>query len=400
MFTISSKYDDVNIYAVTIEQEAISQITAMANSPLGESAHIRIMPDAHAGKGCTIGTTMYIVDKVCPNLVGVDIGCGMYGVHLRGELTADDIAVLDNFCNQRIYSGMNVRTEPVIMSKQNKLIPNLRCYEALTDVTRLYNSMGTLGGGNHFIELDQAGDGSYWLIIHSGSRNLGKQVAEYYQHKAEQVLTDNYTNARRAIIEQLKQENRQTDIQAELAKITKMPATGLEYLTGKDMEDYLHDMAIVQQWANLNRRFIATSIVDNMGWDYTDTIETIHNYIDIENMILRKGSISANYNERCLIPMNMRDGTLICRGKGNAEWNYSAPHGAGRLMSRAKAKQEIKLQDFEQSMKGIVSSTVCDSTIDESPFAYKDYHEIMEAVKDTVWIEERIIPVFNYKATT
>lgn len=253
---------------------------------------------------------------------------------------------------------------------------------------------------NHYIELNKDFDDVLWLVVHSGSRNLGKQVAEWYQNLAVCTLQDQYTAKKFDLIESLKVQGRYGEIQEALSKLEKLPVTGLEYLEGGNVKDYLHDMEICQYWAMDNRRVIAEQLIWAMNWDYTEVIESIHNYIDVENQIIRKGAISAQKGELCLIPLNMRDGTLICRGKGNEDWNYSAPHGAGRLMSRAKAKQSISLEEFQDSMKDVYSSTVCEATIDESPFAYKDMKEIMRAVESTVGIIERIIPIYNYKATT
>jgi RNA-splicing ligase RtcB len=398
MLTLNSKYDDVVIYAETIEQEAISQITQMANSPIGENAHIRIMPDAHAGAGCVIGTTMQFNGKVCPNIVGVDIGCGVIAYHLT--CTEVDLEKLDKVCREVIVSGQAARQRAVSLQYQASILSDLYCWGYLRKKDYLYKSLGTLGGGNHFIELNQAKDGTYWLLIHSGSRNLGKQVAEYYQKLAQQVIVDEHLALRADLIETLKRHGRQEEIETELAKIPRRPVTGLEYLRGGNVKDYLHDMAICQEWAEVNRDTIAKDIINAMNWDYTRVIQSVHNYIDIDAAIIRKGAIAARKDELCLIPLNMRDGTLICRGKGNPEWNYSAPHGAGRLMSRSKAKELISLEDFQESMKDVYSSTVCKETIDESPFAYKDMEEIINAIEPTVEIIERIIPVYNFKATT
>lgn len=398
MFTLNSKYDDVVIYAETIEQEAISQITQMANSPIGEDAHIRIMPDAHAGKGCVIGTTMKFNGKICPNIVGVDIGCGVVAYHLT--CTDIDLDRLDRVCREVIVSGQAARDKAVYLQMQADTLSELYCWKYLHKKDYLYKSLGTLGGGNHFIELNRAEDGSYWLLIHSGSRNLGKQVAEYYQKLAEQVIVNEHLAVRADLIESLKMQGRQSEIEVELAKVPRRPATGLEYLEGGNVKDYLHDMDICQVWAQSNREIMAKDIINAMGWEYDRTIESIHNYIDLDAVIIRKGAIAARQDELCLIPLNMRDGTLICRGKGNPEWNYSAPHGAGRLMSRSQAKELISLEDFQESMKDVYSSTVCKETIDESPFAYKDMEEIMNAIEPTVEIIERIIPIYNFKATS
>ena len=253
---------------------------------------------------------------------------------------------------------------------------------------------------NHYIELNKDSDDALWLIIHSGSRNLGKQVAEWYQNLAVCTLQDQYTAKKFDLIESLKVQGRYGEIQEALSKLEKPPITGLEYLEGGNVKMYLHDMEICQAWAADNRRLMAEELIKAMNWGYTSIVESVHNYIDIENEIIRKGAISAQKNESCLIPLNMRDGTLLCVGKGNEDWNYSAPHGAGRLMSRSKAKQEVSLEAFKDSMKDVYSSTVCEATIDESPFAYKDMEEIMRAVEPTVEIYDRLIPIYNYKATT
>ena len=395
MFSLNSKYGEVKVYAETIENEAISQITELANSPVGENAHIRIMPDAHAGTGCVIGTTMKITDKVCPNLVGVDIGCGVAAAKIRGKLTEEDYKILDEYCKNYVYSGMSIRSKKI----ENFPLETLRCYSELKNVDRLEKSLGTLGSGNHFIELDKNNLGAHFLVVHTGSRNLGKQVAEFYQNLAVKQLDLEYINARQKVIDECKACNRLDLIQEKLEKLQKKPKTGLEYLTGKNFEHYIHDMKICQEWAALNRYIIIREILNDLGWHCCWWTETIHNYIDTKTMILRKGSVCADLNKEFLIPLNMRDGTLICRGKGNPDWNNSAPHGAGRLMSRSKAKETIELEDFERSMKGIVSSTVCQSTIDESPFAYKDCFEIIETIKPTADIIGIMKPVFNYKAT-
>lgn len=253
---------------------------------------------------------------------------------------------------------------------------------------------------NHYIELNKDSDDALWLVVHSGSRNLGKQVAEWYQNLAVSCHQDRYAAEKFDLIESLKSQGRYSEIETELSKLQRPPATGLEYLEGGNVKDYLHDMKICQEWASDNRRIIAQELIKAMNWGYTDDVESIHNYIDIENQIIRKGAISAQKGEVCLIPLNMRDGTLLCVGKGNEDWNYSAPHGAGRLMSRSKAKQEVSLEAFKDSMKDVYSSTICEATIDESPFAYKDMEEIIRAVEPTVEIYERLIPIYNYKATT
>lgn len=398
MREFETKNGIIKVYAETCEEECIKQILAIANSPLGENADIRLMPDAHAGKSSPIGCTMKFNGRICPNVVSVDIGCGVLGYKIVQRNV--DLEKLDKVCREVIVSGQAAREEIIETELQENLLPRLWCWEDLRYKEYLYQSLGTLGGGNHFIELNKDEEGNYWLLVHSGSRNLGKQVAEYYQKLAEHILVDDHLALRAELIDTLKRQGRQEEIQTELAKVPRRPATGLEYLEGGNVRDYLHDMAICQTWASFNRALIAKDIIDTMQWEVVDKIESVHNYIDIKNSIIRKGAISAQKDELCFIPLNMRDGTLICRGKGNPEWNYSAPHGAGRIMSRSKAKELISLEEFQESMKDVYSSTVCKATIDEAPFAYKDMEEIMNAIEPTVEIIERIIPVYNYKATS
>lgn len=401
MFTLTDKYNNtIKVYAETIENEAISQIIRMANSDVGENANIRIMPDAHAGKGCVIGTTMRINDKVCPNLVGVDIGCGVAAVHITQKLTEDNYVGLNAVCDLYVESGRNVHE---FQTKERYeasagIINMMRCKSYLKELDYLHRSLGTLGGGNHFIELNKAEDGTHWLMVHSGSRNLGVQVAKFYQMAAENILKEEYVQRRADIINECHKNGTPQLISERLATVQKMPATGLEYLTGDLLEDYLWDMHLCQVWAQKNREAIINDILRECNWKAAECVETIHNYIDVEKRILRKGAIAAYEGQKCIIPLNMRDGSLICIGKGNEDWNCSAPHGAGRLMSRAAAKASLDLEEFEKSMEGIVSSSVCANTIDESPMAYKDFEEIMLAIRDTVEIVERVIPVFNYKA--
>lgn len=401
MFTLDNKYNNtIKVYAETIEDEAIGQIIQMANSPVGMDANIRIMPDAHAGKGCVIGTTMKIYDKVCPNLVGVDIGCGIAAAHITTPLSQEEYEALNIYCNTNIVSGRNVYT---LQSKENytqseQLINQLRCQPYLNRLDYLHCSLGTLGGGNHFIELNKAVDGTHWLMVHSGSRNLGVQVAKHYQSRAESVLKTEYAEMRAAVINECHKNGTPEKISARLAMIQKVPATGLEYIEGDNLSNYLWDMHICQMWAQKNREAIINNILHGLNWASDEYIETIHNYIEVDKGILRKGAIAAYEGQKCIIPLNMRDGSLICVGKGNEDWNYSAPHGAGRLMSRAVAKSLLDMEEFYSSMEGIVSSSVCQSTIDESPMAYKDYEEIMLAIEPTVDIIERVLPVFNYKA--
>ena len=393
--------DVVKVFAETFENEAWEQVKKLANYSAYDNSAIRIMPDAHAGKGCTIGTTMTLHDMVTPNLVGVDIGCGMLVVDL-GEIEID-FAKLDGVIKRFVPSGFDIHTQA--WAKFDDL-DELICMNSC-DISRAIHSIGTLGGGNHFIEVDYSEKtGHKYLVIHTGSRNLGVQVCKFYQDLAFKKLNEMSEIKKQVsneVIAKCKAEGRQKDIPTELKKalanIQKPSADKeLAHLEGDDFKNYIHDMEIVQKFAALNRATIAKIILQKMEWKELDRFETIHNYIDIKNMILRKGSISAQAGEKVIIPMNMRDGSLICVGKGNADWNYSAPHGAGRLMSRNKAKSAISLADFEKSMEGIYSTTVSRSTIDESPMAYKNMDEIVRCIEPTVDVVDVIKPLYNFKA--
>lgn len=383
----NTKYGDIDIFAKTVEQEAISQILEMANSPLGENAHIRIMPDCHAGAGCVIGTTMLITDKVCPNLVGVDIGCGVDLVRTDIDFE-NNLEKLDEVIRTHIPFGMATHSTEY---KWN--FEELYCWEYLDLQTRnrAKTALGTLGGGNHFIEAYKDG----WLSVHSGSRNIGYKVAEYYQRLAEKrikehnhkLLCEKLNTIEPAMREQWLKENKIT--------VNK----DLCYLTDNDMSEYLHDVSIMQKFANDNRMEMLYTITTAMGGKVLEHINSIHNYIDTENMILRKGAISAQQGQMLVIPLNMRDGLLLCKGKGNPEWNYSAPHGAGRLYSRSKAKETFTVEEYKEQMKGIFSTCINENTLDEAPFAYKDYQEIMECIEPTVEVLDRLIPIFNFKAS-
>lgn len=384
--------NEVKVFAETFEQEAYDQIKMLANFEPYQNAKIRIMPDSHAGKGCTIGTTMIITDKVTPNLVGVDIGCGMLVVELQEKEI--DLEKLDNVIRKFIPSGFNVHEEPL---KGFYGFIGLRCTRHV-DLQRALRSIGSLGGGNHFIEVDRSEDGRLYLVIHSGSRNLGVGVCNYYQNLAYETL-NSLTDKKKEMIERLKAQGREKDINTELRKLQKSKVSKeLAYVEGQDFEDYINDMEIVQQFASLNRKAIAELITEYMSWHIVDTFETIHNYIDTKNMILRKGAVSAQKGERFIIPINMRDGSLICIGKGNEDWNYSAPHGAGRLMSRSKAKEIISMNEYKDAMNGIYTTSVNDATIDEAPQAYKPIEEIMKAIKPTADIVEVVKPIYNFKA--
>lgn len=393
MKTIKSTIgNEVKVFAETFENEAYEQVSRLASFEPYQHSKIRIMPDGHAGKGCTIGTTMIITDKVTPNLVGVDIGCGMLVIELQERDI--DLEKLDNAIRKFIPSGFNVHEEPL---KGFYGFIGLRCTRYI-DLQRALRSIGTLGGGNHFIEVDKGEDGRLYLVIHSGSRNLGVGVCNYYQNLAYEKL-NSLTDKKKEMIERLKAQGREKDINTELRKLQQSKVSKeLAYVEGQDFEDYINDMEIVQQFASLNRKTIAELITEYMRWHIVDTFETVHNHIDTKNMILRKGAVSAQKGERFIVPINMRDGSLICIGKGNEDWNYSAPHGAGRLMSRSKAKEIISMNEYKDAMNGIYTTSVNDATIDEAPQVYKPIEEIMKVIKPTADIVEVVKPIYNFKA--
>jgi len=394
MIELTGKYNTAKVFTDDVEQEAISQIITLLNQDFAAGSTIRVMPDTHAGAGCTIGTTMTIHGKAVPYMVGVDIGCGMETVRLRNERV--ELQQLDKIIHEKIPAGFNVRRDSHEMAFSTR-IHQLRCREHV-NLDRAYSSVGTLGGGNHFIELGRDEDGSLYLVIHSGSRYLGKQVADFYQNAAVQQRKHD-TKAAQDLIADLKAKGKEKEIQKRLKKlpISEVSKT-LSWLDGQLLEDYLHDMAITQEYADINRKCMAREILKAAGLKAEDSFSTIHNYIDIEHGILRKGAISAREGERVLIPINMRDGSLLCTGKGNPDWNWSAPHGAGRLMSRRQAKDSITLTQYKESMHGIYSSTVNKSTLDEAPFAYKPMEEIMANIGDTAHIDKIIRPLYNFKA--
>ena len=380
----------IKIFAKTIENSASEQIKELGNYQPYKDSKIRIMPDCHAGAGCTIGTTMTINDKITPNLVGVDLSCGMLTVKLKEKEI--DLQKLDSIINKFVPCGFDVHTsQQAEFNFESLIAKNL-------NIPRAKLSIGTLGGGNHFIEIDRSSAGDLFLVIHSGSRNIGARVAKFYQDTAILKLTDN-SEEKAELIDRLKFEGRQREIGVELKKL-KRPSINkdLAYLEGKDFENYLHDVKIMQEYATLNRRTIANIILSKMNLVEDESFETIHNYIDLGRMILRKGAVSAEEGETLLIPMNMRDGSIIAKGKGNPDWNYSAPHGAGRLMSRNSARQKLDLNVFKEQMKDIYSTSVVESTLDESPNAYKPIEEILECVKDTVIVVDIIKPIYNFKA--
>ena len=398
---IKGKVNTAICYARVVEDEAIEQIRRMCDYIITEGSRIRIMPDVHAGKGCTIGTTMTINDKAVPNIVGVDIGCGMYTVSL-GKVDID----FENVDEAAHYipSGMDVwegRQERFDLTKLN-------CYRYLRDSRRLERSLGTLGGGNHFIEIDETGDGNKYLIVHSGSRNLGKQVAEYYQRLAMNLDRGygDYLEKRDEIIRSYKEQGRKSEIQSALKDLhwqvyeskTSIP-DDLCYLSDKYLAKYLHDVEICQNFAKRNRELMAEIILERTGMTSLEAFHTIHNYIDVDEMILRKGAIAAHSGEKVLIPINMRDGSVLAVGKGNPEWNYSAPHGAGRLMSRTAAKNNLSLDEYKETMKGIYSTSINENTLDEAPMAYKRLEDIIDVIKDSVDIIEVMKPIYNFKAS-
>lgn len=399
MFEIKGKVNTAICYARVVEDEAIDQIRRMCDYEFTEGSRIRIMPDVHAGKGCTIGTTMTITDKAVPNIVGVDIGCGMYTVNIgKADVDFEKLDAAAHF----IPSGMNVWE-----GRQERFdLQALRCYRSLKDARRLERSLGTLGGGNHFIEVDMAADGTKYLVIHSGSRNLGKQVASCYQQLAIDLNKgkETYFKERDEIIRTYKAQGRRQEIQAALEGISwikrqaSMPED-LCFLYGEYLEDYLHDVVICQQFARRNREKMAEILLSRTGMAGGDAFHTIHNYIDTDEMILRKGAIAAHKGEKVLIPINMRDGSVLAVGKGNPEWNDSAPHGAGRLMSRREAKEQLDLDEYRQEMQGIYTTSVNENTLDEAPMAYKSLADIIDVIRESVEVIDIMKPIYNYKAS-
>ena len=394
---------DLKIFTKNIEQEAIEQIDLLLEQEPFKDCKVRIMPDVHAGKGCVIGFTADLGDKVIPNIVGVDIGCGMLCVEL-GKVDID-LEKLDKVVNECIPAGRNIREHKLIDYEE---INDLYCIRELKETKKFNRAIGTLGGGNHFIEVDVDDDGNKYLVIHTGSRNMGNQVANYYQELAIQLCSgkEEMFKRKEEIIKTYKEQGRKQEIQKALKDLEqeyknnkpKLP-NDLCYLEGVYRTSYLHDMKICQDYASLNRRNIATEILKNYGiLDRQSYFETVHNYICFEDNIVRKGSIRANKGERVIIPINMRDGSIIAIGKGNEDWNNSAPHGAGRIMSRMKARETVNIDEFKESMKDVYSTSVVEETVDEAPFVYKPMQEIIDNIKDTVEIERIIKPIYNFKA--
>ncbi len=395
---IKGKFATAISYAKEIEPVAEEQIRAMCDQQFTEGCRVRIMPDVHAGKGCTIGTTMTIRGKAVPNVVGVDIGCGMYTTKLGNKRI--DCERVDEICHW-IPSGFNTWDSP----REPFDFERLRCWKHMDNRGRLKNSLGTLGGGNHFIEIDRGEDGTYWLVIHSGSRNLGKQVCEYYQQLAVDIAEgkEDYIEFSPELISRLKAEGRQKEIQKELDALRlllnhKTAPDSLCHLEGRHLGDYLHDVKICQEFAVRNREIMTALILKKTGMVGLESFHTVHNYIDTDEMILRKGAIAAHAGERVLIPINMRDGSIIAIGRGNEEWNYSAPHGAGRVISRKTARDTLSLDEYQKAMEGIYTTTANLETIDEAPMAYKRMEDIIGAIREAVDIVEIIKPVYNFKA--
>lgn len=397
MIELQGKFASAKVFTDVVDNESISQVIDLLNQPYVYGSKVRMMPDIHAGAGCTIGTTMTIKDKICPNLVGVDIGCGMEIIRIKEPHIEPQ--KLDKVIRLGIPSGFEIRKNTHRFSKSIDL-SELHCADNV-NIDRAYNSIGTLGGGNHFIEANQDESGNIYIVVHSGSRHLGLEIANFYQEAAYKSLTSYGKDEINAKVAELKACGRQKEIQSVLkalkSKRTSIPKQ-LAYVEGELFERYLHDMQIAQRFADLNRKAMIDTIVKEMGFHVEDQFTTIHNYIDIKNMILRKGAVSAQNGERLLIPINMRDGSLICIGRGNPDWNCSAPHGAGRLMSRSTAKQTFTVSEFKKQMDGIYTTSVGMSTLDECPMAYKSMKDIVGNIVPTVIIESVIKPIYNFKA--
>ena len=395
---IKGQFNTAICYAKVIGDNAVEQIRQLCDCEFSAGSRIRIMPDVHAGKGCTIGTTMTVTDKAVPNLVGVDIGCGMYTVALGNvELDLPKLDEITHFIpsGKRVWDGRQERFD----------LTELRCYRNLKDSERLERSLGTLGGGNHFIEVDRASDGTNYLVIHSGSRNLGKQVAEYYQQLAIDLNhgKEEYFQKKDALIAEYKAAGRKSEIQAALKALrwterkVDVPDE-LCFLYGTYLEDYLHDVELCQRFATRNRELMAEIILFRLGLEQKDAFHTVHNYIDTNEMILRKGAVAAHEGEKLLIPINMRDGSVLAVGKGNPEWNYSAPHGAGRILSRTDARAKLDLAAYKKAMEGIYTTSVSQATIDEAPMAYKSLEDILDVIRESVNVIDVIKPIYNFKA--
>ena len=398
MIELKGKYNEAKIFTDVVDEASISQVLLLLNQEFVSGSKIRLMPDIHAGAGCTIGTTMTIADKIVPNLVGVDIGCGMETIKINESHI--ELQKLDKLIYEKIPSGFNVREKTHRYFDEINL-EDLFCYKYI-DSRRAEKSLGTLGGGNHFIEANKDDEGNIYVVVHSGSRHLGLEVAKYYQEEGYKSLNGSTKQDIDALIAELKTQGREREIQKSVTALKNTKRTNipkqLAYVSGELFEQYIHDMKIVQRYAELNRQAMMDEIIKGMKVHVTEQFTTIHNYIDTKAMILRKGAVSAKEGEKLLIPINMRDGSLICVGKGNDDWNQSAPHGAGRLMSRSAAKESFTVSEFKNQMSGIYTTSVNKDTLDECPMAYKGMDDIVGNIDDTVEIDRIIKPIYNFKA--
>ena len=392
------KYNTAKIFTDVVDETSISQVMLLLNQEFVFNSKIRMMSDIHAGVGCTIGTTMTISDRIVPNLVGVDIGCGMEVIQIKEKHI--ELQKLDKLIYDKIPSGFNIRKKPHKYI-QNIDLKDLYCYKQINR-NRAKKSLGTLGGGNHFIEANKDNEGNIYIVIHSGSRHFGLEVANYYQNEGYKELNGSAQKDIDLLIKDLKAHGKQKEIQKSITTLKNTKRTNipkqLAYVKGDLFLQYIHDMKIVQTYAELNRQAMIDEIVSGMNLHIIDQFTTIHNYIDTDSMILRKGAVSAKKNEKLLIPINMRDGSLICIGKGNLDWNESAPHGAGRLMSRSAAKERYTVSEFKKQMEGIFTTSVNRNTLDECPMAYKNLDDIVNNISDTVVIDKIIKPIYNFKA--
>lgn len=399
MFILKGKYNEAKVFADTADETSVSQVLLLLDQEFVSGSRIRMMPDIHAGAGCTIGTTMTVTDKIVPNLVGVDIGCGMETVAVREKHI--ELQKLDKLIYEKIPSGFQIR-EKTHRYYEHIDLEELYCYRQIHAV-RAEKSLGTLGGGNHFIEVDKDEEGTIYVVVHSGSRHLGVEVAQYYQEEAYKALNGQTKKDIGQRIADLKAQGREKEIQKSIAELKNTVKTNipkvLAYVSGELFDQYIHDMKIVQNYAGLNRKAMMDEIIKGMKLHVTSQFTTIHNYIDTDAMILRKGAVSAKKGEKLLIPINMRDGSLICTGRGNDDWNQSAPHGAGRLMSRSAAKQSFTVSEFRKQMNGIYSTSVNKETLDECPMAYKGMDEIVKNITDTAVINNVLRPIYNFKAS-
>lgn len=398
MLEVKGKYNQAKIFTDVVDQASVAQVVELCNQEFAAGSRIRLMPDIHAGAGCTIGTTMTITDKAVPNLVGVDIGCGMETIRVREDHL--ELQKLDKLIYEKIPSGFAIRAKAHRYLDQIDL--EELCCARHVDLLRAEKSIGTLGGGNHFIEVDRDEDGRLYVVVHSGSRHLGVEVAKYYQEEGYKALNRTDDGSLQQLITELKAAGRQKDIQKELKRLKNLKRTAiprqLAYVEGTLFEQYIHDMKLVQRFAELNRQAMMDEIVKGMKLHVEEQFTTIHNYIDTDAMILRKGAVSAKAGEKLLIPINMRDGSLLCVGKGNEDWNCSAPHGAGRLMSRAEAKQSFTVSEFKKQMAEVYTTSVSKATLDECPMAYKGMQDILENIGPTAEVVKIIKPVYNFKA--